>query len=105
MVSQILRYTEEFKERAVELSQQDGRSIKEVAAELGIAPATLCNWRRKMGVSTPRKGPEAEKLREMRQELEELRRRTKQLEKEKKLAEMERDILKKATAFFARDHK
>ena len=59
MVPTTLKYPGDFKKRAVRLSQEEGKSVKEVAAELGIAPATLCNWRRAAGVSTPKKGPEA----------------------------------------------
>lgn len=105
MVTTPMRYTEEFKKRAVELSQEAGKSVKEVASDLGVSTASLCNWRHKSGVSTPRSGAEAESLRQLRLELEQARRENRQLEKEKKLAEMERDILKKAAAFFARDQK
>lgn len=105
MVPTKVKYPDEFKERAVRLSQEDGKSVKELAAELGIAPGTLCNWRRAAGVSTPRKGPEAQEIRELKRKLEQVQRENKQLEKEKRLAEVERDILKKATALFARDSK
>ena len=105
MVSKRVRYSEEFKQRAVQLSEDSDKNMKEVAAELKVAPATLSKWRREAGVAIPRSGPEADELRRMRAELEKLRKQTRQLEKEKKMAEMERDILKKATAFFARDCK
>ena len=105
MVSTKVRYSDEFKQRAVQLSEDSGKKMSEVAAELKIAPATLSKWRREAGVAVPRSGPEADELRKLRAELEKLRRQTKQLEKDKKMAEMERDILKKATAFFARDCK
>ena len=103
MLTTKMRYPKEFKERAVQLSQESGKSVKEVAAELEISSASLSNWRRKAGVASPRKGPEAEELRSLKQKLDALQRENKQLQKEKKLAEMERDILKKATALFARD--
>ena len=105
MVSKRARYTEEFRQRAVQLSEESEKNMKEVAAELKIAPATLSKWRREAGVAIPRSGPEADELRRMRAEVEKLRKQTRLLEKEKKMAEMERDILKKATAFFARDCK
>lgn len=104
-MSKRVRYSEEFKQRAVRLSEDSDKNMKEVAAELKVAPATLSKWRREAGVAIPRSGPEADELRRMRAELEKLRKQTRQLEKEKKMAEMERDILKKATAFFARDCK
>jgi len=48
-------------------------------------------------------GVNTQALRDARAEIEELKKRNRQLEKEKKLAEMEREILKKAAAFFARE--
>lgn len=103
MVNTQVRYPEEFKERAVRLSQESDKTIKELAAELGISSASLCNWRKLAGVGTPRKGPEADEMRSLKAKLEKLQRENKRLEKEKNLAVMERDILKKATALFARD--
>ena len=103
MATPTMRYTQEFKDRAVQLSRESGKTVKEVAGELKISTASLCNWRKEAGVGSPRKGPEADELRRMKRELDALQRENKQLEKEKKLAEMERDILKKATALFARD--
>ncbi|MFA5504044.1 MAG: transposase [Vulcanimicrobiota bacterium] len=105
MVPTKVKYPDDFKKRAVRLSQEEGKSVKELANELGIAPGTLCNWRRAAGVSTPRKGPEADEIRALKSKLEQVQLEKKQLEKEKKLAEIERDILKKATALFARDSK
>ena len=98
-----VRYPEEFKKRAVRLSQESGTSIKSVATELGISPGTLCNWRKQAGVGTPRKGPKADEMRALKAKLERLQKENKRLEKENKLAVMERDILKKAAALFARD--
>jgi len=95
-------YTKEFKERAVQLSVESDQTLEGVAAELGVAPGTLSRWRERQGVSTPR-GADAQALREARAENEELKRRNRQLEREKKLAEMEREILKKAAVFFARE--
>ena len=105
MVTKKVKYSKEFRQRAVQLSVDSKKNMKEVAAELKIAPASLSKWRREAGVAVPRSGPEADELRRMRAEIEKLRKQTTQLEKEKKMAEMERDILKKATAFFARDCK
>ena len=98
-----VRYPEEFKERAVRLSQESGKSVKSIAAELGISSGTLCSWRKQAGVATPRKGPEADEIRALKVKLEKLQRENKRLEKERSLAFMERDILKKAAALFARD--
>ena len=95
-------YTKEFKERAVQLSVEGDQTLEALAGELGVSPNTLSRWRERQGVSTPR-GGDAQALRDARAEIEELKKRNRQLEKEKKLAEMEREILKKAAAFFARE--
>lgn len=87
-------YTQEFKVEAVELVKNEGRSIGEAAQNLGINSTVLRRWvkdfERDGMDSFPGKGrllPEAEKLR--------------QLERENRRLRMERDILKKAIAFFA----
>lgn len=95
-------YTEEFKEQAVRLSQNSDMTSAEVAKELGISTATLANWRRQLGVGVSRKVT-AEALRQALGENDQLRHQVKMLEKEKRVTEMERDMLKKAAAFFARN--
>jgi transposase len=95
------RYNNEFKKRAVDLSKEKG--IEFVANELDISPSSVIRWRAKFGKSPVRSGIDQLSAREMKNLLEEQQRRIDQLEKEKKIAEMERDILKKATAFFARE--
>jgi transposase len=93
-------YTPEFKETAVRLASRDGVSVEKVAGELGIACWTLRRWMRQGpaadGVSpqTAKSTPDAEA---------DLRRRVRKLEEENRQLRMERDILKKATAFFARE--
>lgn len=90
-------YTPEFKETAVRLACRDGVSVEKVAGELGIACWTLRRWMRERTVadgvspSTP-PGTDAD-----------LRRRVRLLEEENRQLRMERDILKKATAFFAKE--
>jgi len=95
-------YTKEFKERAVQLSVEGDQTLEALAGEPGVSPNTLSRWRERQGVSMPR-GADAQALRDARAEIEELKKRNRHLEKEKKLAEMEREILKKAAAFFARE--
>lgn len=99
-------YTKEFRERAVRLTTEDGVTVGEVAAQLGISESTLTNWRRRAGVAAPRGANDAlhQQLREARAEIDDLRKRLRQAEKDKKMAEMEREILGKATAFFAKNH-
>lgn len=94
-------YSQEFKEGAVRLSVESGKSVRDVALELGISEVTLAKWRSVAGVSSPR--GDAQALREARREIDDLKRRLKTLEKEKRVAELEREVLKKAAAFFAKE--
>jgi transposase len=84
------KYTKEFKQDAVKMVVEQGLSIAEVAKNLGINYNLLCRWKKEQG-NAPSAEVEALKI-----ELE-------KLQKEKKQAEMERDILKKAAAFFAKE--
>lgn len=85
-------YTQEFKEEAVRLALESNQSIIRVARELGIAKATIYNWIRAQEPKEDRNiSKETEK-----EELERLR-------KDNKRLRMEQEILKKATAFFARE--
>ena len=86
------KYPEEFRESAVAMVRETGKSIAEVARDLGINDGTLGNWvnadRRRRGEQRPDQLNETE-----RQELLRLRRDVAQLR-------MEKEILKKAAAFF-----
>ena len=86
-------YPESFRREALELVRR-GRSIPDVAESLGVSQQTLRNWRRQ---GERDRGERDDGLTSVeRDELRELRRRVKRLEQE-------RDILKHATAFFARE--
>ena len=85
-------YPPEFRRRAVELVRS-GTPLKRVASELGVSEQTLRNGRRQQDVDAGR----AEGL--TTDEREELRR----LRRENRRLQQERDILKAATAFFARE--
>lgn len=87
------KYTEEFKREAVKLVVEEGRKASEVARNLGIDRSMLDRWRLQFG-EEPEAGnactsEEKEELRRLRAEVKQLR--------------IERDILKKAAAFFARE--
>ena len=84
-----VRYTPEFKAEAVRRVQQSETPIKHLARELGVSPAALHRW-----IKEARPAPAKRLTADEREELITLRRQVQQLR-------MERDILKKATAFFA----
>lgn len=90
------RYDREFKLSAVKLVLDSGRSVVSIASELGISENALFIWKKKYLEDTnnafPGKG-------RMKPEEEENRR----LKKELAHVTMERDILKKAVAFFAKE--
>jgi len=80
------KYTQEYKDEAVELVISSGRPIAEIARNLGINEGTLANW-----VNTAKKSG---KLKEKPLDTDE-RARLKELEDENRRLRMERDFLKK----------
>jgi transposase len=89
------KYTQEYKDEAVELVINSGRPVAEIARDLGINEATLGNWVNKAKQSgkvkdKPLDVGERAELKELRDEIRRLR--------------MERDFLKKAAAWFAREN-
>ena len=93
-MTQQRRFTKEFQEEAVRLAQTSGRTQREIAGDLGIGLSTLVGW---IGRGRDRHAldPTAAES-EVTAELKRLRR-------ENEILWQERDILKKATAFFARE--
>ncbi len=88
-------FTQEFRDEAVRLAQTSGRSRREVASDLGIGLSTLRNWidrrrDRQMEQSPP------DRQEDMAAELKRLRR-------ENEVLRQVREILKRATAFFAKE--
>ena len=84
------RYTPEFRAEAVRLARSSSEPLSRIARDLGVNAATLGSW---LEAARPRSeipltDDERSELRRLRKENRELR--------------MERDILKKATAFFAK---
>jgi transposase len=89
-----IRYTEEFKRDAVSQITDRGYSVKEVSVRLGISTKSLYDWKKVYHQ------PEADRQQGDTQ-ASEIRR----LKAELLRVTEERDILKKATAYFARDAK
>src|SRR5688572_6063480 len=89
-------FTEEFKAGAVRLVLEEGKSVGGAARDLDLTESSLRNWVERTRADRGRGKPgvlttgEREELWRLRKEVRELR--------------MERDVLKKATAFFAKDH-
>ena len=86
-------YPEEFRREAVELVRR-GRSIPDVAESLGMSRQSLRNWVRQEQLDRQERDDGLTSAE--REELRQLRKRVKRLEQE-------RDILKRATALFARE--
>ena len=88
-------FTPEYKAEAVRLVQVGDRSVREVAKALDLTETALREWTKAAAVDAGKGAPGALTTAE-RDELTRLRRDVKRLE-------MEREILKKAAAFFARE--
>ena len=90
------KFTPEFKREAVKLAAQPGRSLAAVARELGVERSVLKAWvnnfaagRYEKDRTLPLKSAQQQELERLRRELAKVR--------------MERDILKKALGFFAKE--
>ena len=88
-------YDREFKLEVLQMVQQDGRTIKSVAEELGIHPGVISRWRKEFHGDERDAFVGSGHQRTQDEEIRRLKRR---------LADVteERDILKKAVAFFAK---
>ena len=88
------RYSSEFKEEAVALVNEHGYSVPKAAEAVGVSAAMLYKWKDKLeaqACGTALSVDEREELNRLRKECRELR--------------MEKEILKKASAFFAKEMK
>lgn len=88
-------FTDEFKAQAVELARTSGKSIGEVSRELDLTESALREWVARADADAGRGRPGVLAT----DEREELRR----LRRENRVLREEREILKKAAAFFARE--
>jgi transposase len=83
----------EFRSEAVKLMRDSDKPLSRLAKDLGVSQQTLRTWRRQMQVDSGKR----ERLTS--EQLEELRR----LRRESRTLQMEREVLKKAAVFFARE--
>ena len=84
-------YSLEFRSEAVRLLRSSDRSVPQLARELGVSPQSLRNWSVRLEVGRAEGLSSAER--------DELRR----LRRENRILAEEREILKKAAAFFAKE--
>ena len=89
------RYSDDFKRDAVRLVVEEKYSFAAAAKAVGVSEQSLRGWRKKFAPPPEPCGENAT--------LDELREENKRLRRELKRAEMEREILKKATAYFAKE--
>jgi len=85
------RYTEEFRQEAVKQVTERGHKVADVADRLGVSTYSLYDWIRKYGPSSSEYQSERDQQAEI-----------KRLQRELKRVTEERDILKKAAAYFAK---
>ena len=89
------RYDQEFQQNAVRLVTVEKYSIEAAAGAVGVSHQTLRNWHAKWAAPPQPCGQDAS-LEQLREEIARLRRQLRR-------AELEREILKKATAYFAKE--
>ena len=89
----IRRYSDEFRAEAVRLARESNRPNKDICAELGISSTCLRNW---LSSAPDEKQSTRGRVLSLEEEVRQLKRDNERLREE-------REILKKATAFFARD--
>ena len=106
-------YTEEFRADAIELLERTNRSLPEVANDLGVTPWSLRSWYKKAQMAKRKpKPPSRQSARSgepspsdgsLEDQNTQLRRELKRAQKRIADLEMDREILKKAAAFFVKE--
>jgi transposase len=89
-------YTQEFKDQAAGLVIREGRAVKDVAGSLGVDRSSLRHWIRLARAAGMKADPAVLAAQEP-------ARRIRELEAQVRRLEMEREILKKAAAYFAKE--
>jgi transposase len=91
------RYTKEFREEAVKLVTEEGLSVPEAGRRLSISASTIANWVKQFKAGKLGEiGKTFRPLTDVEMELFKVKKENAELR-------MERDILKKAAAYFARE--
>ena len=85
-------FTEDFKQEAVRLTETSGRTNAQVAEDLGLGLSTLTRWKRRYREADLLAGPHEDTAKEL-----------VRLRKENELLRQEREILKRAATFFAKE--
>lgn len=88
------KHTEEFKRDAVRIALTSGLTRKQVASDLGVGLSTLGKWISRIRTEDDASLPDPDLLKEL-----------ERLRKENRILKEEREVLKKATAFFASQRK
>lgn len=88
-------FSKQFKEDAVRLVKESGESLATVARNIGVGESSLRNWVRQAEIDAGR-GPAGVPTTSERVKIQELQRKLRDVERE-------RDFLKKAAAFFAKE--
>ncbi|MYA94696.1 MAG: transposase [Chloroflexi bacterium] len=91
-----MKYSDEFKREALNLAAQPGMRVAQVEQDLGITPGLIYKWRQRFRVDENTKALKPSAERETQAEV-------RRLQRELAIARQERDILKKAVAFFAKE--
>ena len=88
-IKQRREFTAEFKREAVGLLASSGRTIRQIASDLNLGLSTLNRWKRELRDAEPVTTPHPDKTKELAR-----------LRKGNEILRQERDLPKKATAFF-----
>jgi transposase len=89
------RFSREFKQEAVRLIEESGKSVAEIAADLGVSDNSLYRWRQEFRRDGEQAFPGKGRLKADDEYV-------RQLEQELKIVKQERDILKKAVSIFSK---
>jgi transposase len=85
-------FTDEFRQETVRLLDTSGRTIAQVAKDLGLGLSTVTRWKRQYREADLLAGPHEDTAKELAR-----------LRKENEVLRQEREILKRAATFFAKE--